>query len=221
MLQIIFDIVVIILLIFIIFLQVSNKVFITGINQVIGNLNHAQNRLVQIIGSINILAKDINDLKSIIINRTHHGSKRNPLQGLIDLTKPSSNLKEETARIKKLLDETSPRNAPLSSVIKEDIKRHNDELKSKIYKEEMAKHTSKVTITKTIIPALKMLRFNLVPSIDHYVAINEEHGMKFILKNNSRLHYNLREHVKDYISSTIPYEDWFNSPFKIIINKTK
>ena len=75
MLQIIFDIVVIILLVLIVWLQISTKLFIESIHKdILAHIQIINNRVIQIIGSINILSKDINDLKSIVINRTKHNN---------------------------------------------------------------------------------------------------------------------------------------------------
>lgn len=75
MLQIIFDIVVIILLVLIVWLQISTKEFVESVHiDLYKNIHLVNTRVIQIIGSLNILGKDINDLKSIVINRTNHNN---------------------------------------------------------------------------------------------------------------------------------------------------
>ena len=219
MLQIIFDIVVIILLVLIVWLQISTKEFVQSVHiDLYKNIHLINTRVIQIIGSINILGKDINDLKSIVINRTNHGSK---------VAQPVTKEQFDKAKDMILNEVLNPKWQPCN---KEELEDKTKQVMDNIMKSEMAKHgikypqnipikdtVSKVTTTKTIVPALKMLRFNLVDDGVNIIVTNKEYDMSFILSSDKRLHYQIRELVK----CTCYEEDWFNSPFKIIINKTK
>ena len=67
--------------------------------------------------------------------------------------------------------------------------------------------------------AKQKICFNIERNDLVLIAYNVEHDLKFHLKDDKRLHYNLREKVKNYIANVPTKAEWMNQPFIIKLNK--